>query len=115
MQTALPDLLRIAPSIRAGIQERTRGNLAALEAAIAGCPSMQLLPVEGGWSAVLRVPRLQSDEDLALRLLDRGVLVHPGYFFDFESEGYVILSLLTDAAIFRDGIEVIMKTLNDEH
>lgn len=114
VQTALPDLLRLAPSIRARIQERTRGNLAALGAAIAGRPSIQLLPVEGGWSAVLRVPRLRSDEDLALRLLDEGVLVHPGYFFDFESEGYLVLSLLTEPGIFREGVAIIVKTMNGE-
>jgi aspartate/methionine/tyrosine aminotransferase len=61
--------------------------------------------VEGGWYAVLRVPAVQSDEELAIRLLeDRGVLVHPGYFYDFASAGYLVISLLTQMEEFREGI-----------
>ncbi|HYO75213.1 MAG TPA: pyridoxal phosphate-dependent aminotransferase, partial [Thermoanaerobaculia bacterium] len=104
VQVALPELLRIAPRIRASISARTRANLDALRAAFADTPAVRVLPVEGGWSAVLRVPRLMSDEELALALLDRGVLVQPGYFFDFEREGYLVLSLLTEEETFRGGV-----------
>jgi hypothetical protein len=62
-----------------------------------------VLPIEGGWSAVIRVPRVMPDEDLALALLDRGVVVQPGYFFDFASDGYIVVSLLTREDVFAEG------------
>ena len=104
VQVALPELLRVGAHIRAAIHARTRENLDQLRAALRTKPSMQVLPVEGGWSAVVRVPRIGTDEELALRLLDRGVLVHPGYFFDFAQEGHFVLSLLTEPATFAKGI-----------
>ena len=103
VQVALPDLLRIAPRIREAIRARTRANLATLRTA--NMPAAQVLPVEGGWSAVIRVPRIMSDEDLALALLDHGVVVQPGYFFDFPHEGYLVVSLLTPEETFAQGIE----------
>jgi len=68
-------------------------------------PSARVLPVEGGWSAVIRVPSVQSDEELALALLGRGVVVQPGYFFDFPSEGHLVVSLLTGEAVFAEGVQ----------
>ena len=104
VQAALPDLLRIAPQIREAISQRTRTNLDTLRAAVATIPAVHLLPVEGGWSAVIRVPRVMSDDELALALLERGVVVQPGYFFDFAAEGYVVVSLLTREEVFTEGI-----------
>jgi hypothetical protein len=109
VQVALPELLAIAPRIRAAIQERTSANLAALRAAIATYPAAAVLPVEAGWSAVIRVPRIESDEALALRLIEEhGVVVHPGYFFDFDTDGYFVVSLLTEPEIFGEGIRRII-------
>jgi alanine-synthesizing transaminase len=102
VQIALPDLLRIAPEIRDGISRRLRRNLETLRMHLK--PSAQRLPVEGGWSVVLRVPRIMTDEELALALLDRGVVVQPGYFFDFPAEGYIVLSLLTREKVFGTGV-----------
>lgn len=102
VQAALPELLRIGRRIREAISQRTRANLATLRAALP--PSMQALPVEGGWSAVIRVPRVMPDEELAIALLDRGVVVQPGYFFDFEKDGYLVVSLLTREDVFAEGI-----------
>ncbi|MFL6244932.1 MAG: pyridoxal phosphate-dependent aminotransferase [Thermoanaerobaculia bacterium] len=104
VQVALPDLLRIAPRIRNAISERTRANLATLRRVFEPVPAARVLPVEGGWSAVIRVPRVQSDEELALAMLDRGVAVQPGYFFDFETEGHLVVSLLTPEKVFAEGI-----------
>jgi alanine-synthesizing transaminase len=104
VQVALPELLRIAPAIRGAISHRTRTNLLRLQDTLRGVPSARVLPVEGGWSAVIRVPRVMTDEELALALLDRGVLVQPGYFFDFASEGYLVVSLLTEEKSFAEGV-----------
>ena len=104
VQAALPELLRIAPRIRAAISERTRRNLAMLREAMANMPSARVLPVEGGWSAVIRVPRTRTDDELALALLERGVVVQPGYFFDFASDGHLVVSLLTPEDVFAEGI-----------
>jgi len=109
VQVALPELLAIAPRVRDAIRERTGANLLLLQQLIAGRTDWQLLPVEGGWTAVIRVPRVVSDEELALRFLrQHGVIVHPGYFFDFDREGYFVVSLLTRPGVFAEGIERVM-------
>lgn len=100
----LPGVLALAPCIREGILARLRENLATLRAALAGMPEAELLEPEGGWSAVLRIFRPIGDEDLALALLEHGVRVHPGYFFDFATEGYLVLSLLPEPLAFREGM-----------
>ncbi|GAC1437551.1 MAG: pyridoxal phosphate-dependent aminotransferase [Thermoanaerobaculia bacterium] len=103
VQQALPDLLRIGASIRESICTRLERNLHALRATLPA--SITLLPVEGGWSAVLQLPR--TDDDIALSLLDRGVIVHPGYFYDFDRDGFIVVSLLTEPAVFDEGVERI--------
>ena len=103
VQVALPDILRIAPRIHEAISQRTSSNLRKLRETFASVTSAQVLPAEGGWSAVIRVPRVGSDEDLAIALLERGVAVLPGYFFDFADEGYLIVSLLTREDVFAEG------------
>jgi len=109
VQHALPELLRIAPRIRDAIRARTRENLDILTRAIERAPSARLLPVEGGWSAVVRVPSIESDEELALRFIEQsGVVVHPGYFFDFDSDGYFVVSLLTRPDVFAEGIRRVV-------
>ena len=109
VQAALPELLRIAPRVRAAISARTRANLGILRGALKDLPAAAVLPVEAGWSAVIRVPRLMSDEELALALLDRGVLVQPGYFFDFPTDGFIVVSLLTPEETFAEGVRRIAE------
>jgi alanine-synthesizing transaminase len=105
VQVALPKLLAIAPRIREAIRQRTRANLETLRTSVAAQAEWQLLPVEGGWTAVIRVPRVVGDEELALQFLERhGVVVHPGYFFDFDREGYFVVSLLTRPDVFAEGV-----------
>jgi len=66
--------------------------------------------VEGGWYAVLRVPALGTDEDLAIDLLRKmGVIVHPGHFYDFAVEGHLVLSLITEPAVFREGVARLLQ------
>ena len=112
VQVALPDLLRIALRIREAISARIRANLDALRSAMGDARSASVLPVEGGWSAVIRLPRIESDEDFAVRLIaDHGVFVHPGYFFDFPSDGYLVLSLLTPEKEFGEGVRRIVSII----
>ena len=106
VQEALPEILRLAPRIRRAIAGRTAGNLGHLAAVLAAHPALELVPPEGGWAAVLRIPRLLPDEEVALALLDEaGVLVHPGYLFDFPDDGYLVLSLLPEPGRFAAGVE----------
>lgn len=103
-------LLGLAKGIQAGILARLRSNLAALDAELARRPSLGRARVEGGWSAILRVPALEPGDDLALRILrDAGVLVHPGHFFDLPGDGYLVCSLLP--AEFPEGIARVAEIL----
>jgi alanine-synthesizing transaminase len=105
VQRALPGVLELAPRIRTAILERLRENLETLRKALDGHPNLELLLPEGGWAAVLRSSDPASDEDLALRLLDEaGVRVHPGYFFDFTTDDYLVLSLLPKPGTFAEGV-----------
>ena len=105
VQHALPRLLALAPGIRAAIGARTRENRERLRAALGPESPLTLLHAEAGWYAVLRVPATRSEEDWALALLADGVLVHPGYFFDFTAGAHLIVSCLPEPAVFRAGIE----------
>ena len=105
VQHAAGQLLARGREVRERILDRVRANLATLESAVAASPSCTLFRVEGGWSAVLRVPALRSEESLVIDLVEReGILVHPGFFFDFPREAYLVVSLLPEPATFRDAI-----------
>ena len=91
--------------IRAQIQARLKRNLESLRAHATAFPAVAVLPVEGGWSAVLQVPSVGSEESLILTLLDQDeVLVHPGYFFDFPREAFIVISLLVEPELFDRAI-----------
>jgi alanine-synthesizing transaminase len=114
VQRALGDVLAVAPTIRAAILERLHSNLAALEGAFGDFPAVEIYRPEGGWSAVLRVPRLVTDEELVLGALRHaGVLVHPGYFFDFETDGFLVLSLLPEPGCFLEGVRRLAVYLGE--
>ena len=105
VQIARPHLLRDGAAIREQIHERISSNLAALRRAAAEHPAMSVLKVEGGWSAVIKVPAYRSEEALVLELLvEDQVVVHPGYFFDFETEAFVVISLLVEPETFARGL-----------
>jgi alanine-synthesizing transaminase len=95
VQVALPALLARRAELQSPILDRLRRNLDLLRAGLSGAAAT-LLPPEGGWYAVLRVPATLPEEERVTRLLDeRSVLVHPGFFFDFPDEAFLVLSLLT--------------------
>jgi alanine-synthesizing transaminase len=109
VQLAAPRLLEAGASMRAAILDRLRGNLDQLRARLAGHAAVSLLEPEGGWSAVLRVPAVLSEEALVLRLLEEArVLVHPGYFFDFATEAFLVVSLLPEPAAFSEAIDRLL-------
>jgi alanine-synthesizing transaminase len=113
IQLAAPVLLEQRKNIQPLLLDRVRTNLAKLDRALANQKSCQRLQVEAGWYAVLRVPVTQSDEDLAIDLLRKtSVLVHPGHFYDFSSDGYLVLSLITPPERFRQGIDRVLQFLN---
>lgn len=109
IQHALPELLVASSSVTQAIGARCRENLAQLRA-ILGASSVTALRVEGGWSVVLRLPNVTTEDDFVLGLArQRGALVQPGWFYDFESEPLVIVSLLGEPAMFREGIEQLAE------
>jgi alanine-synthesizing transaminase len=112
VQLAAQVLLDQRHQIQPIILDRVRTNLVELDRQLASHPSCTRLLVEGGWYAVLRVPARGTDEDLAIRLLrEASVSVHPGHFYDFPNEGYLVLSLITEPAHFREGIARMLQVL----
>ena len=109
VQLAAAELLHRGAAVRSQIASRIVANYRALQTAVAGAPSCRVLRSEGGWYAVLQVPSLESEEDLVLRLLADGVLTHPGYFFDFPRESFLIVSLLPPEASFADGVSRVLR------
>jgi alanine-synthesizing transaminase len=104
-QLALPSMLAERKNIQPQMLQRMRSNLSVLDAKLATQSLCHRLTVEGGWYIVLRVPALGSDEDLAIALLrNSGVLLHPGHFYNFPGEGYLIASLITKCEEFAEGI-----------
>ena len=106
VQAAAPAILRLARALRSQVRDRAAENLAALDAWTQMEPSCSRSAVGGGWSVLLRRPVVEEDDDaFALRLLlQEGVLVHPGHFFDLPREGVLALSLLPPLDIFKKGL-----------
>ena len=110
IQCAIPTWLRDRAAPQRQIRERLERNLAALDAILLRQTLVTRLEVEAGWYAVLRVPGLQPEEETALELLlERGVVVHPGGFFGFSGQGWLVISLLAPETDFRRGIEAIAR------
>jgi alanine-synthesizing transaminase len=113
IQWAVPALLEQRRNVQRQLLGRVQGNLAELDRQIAGQQSCQRLQVEGGWNAVLRVPVTRSDEELAIALVRKqAVLVHPGHFYDFPRDGYLVLSLITPEPEFSEGITKLLGYVN---
>ena len=109
VQMALPSLLEGRTSFQRQVRRRLARNLAELDRQVGSHATCSRLKVEGGWYAVLRVPATRPEEDLAIELLTKhGVYVHPGHFFDFPSDGYIVVSLLTPEGEFTEAIGMLL-------
>jgi alanine-synthesizing transaminase len=112
IQHALPTLLAQRSAFQHQLRVRLRANLKELDRQLADQKLVERLEVEGGWYVPLRVPATRSDEDLAIELLERqSVLVHPGHFYDFPGDGFLVLSLLPTREDFRKGFQRVLKHL----
>lgn len=105
VQLAAEAFLDQRKQIQPILLDRLRTNLGELDRQLIQHPACARLQVEGGWYAILRVPVLQSDEELAIRILRDGrVSVHPGHFYDFAGDGHLVVSLIAEPEDFREGI-----------
>ncbi len=110
VQVAARVLIAAGEDVRGRILARVRGNYGRLALEAAAHPAVTRLHADAGWSAVLRVPSTRTEEDLVIDLLERdGVLVHPGFFFDFEQEAYLVVSLLPQEDVFAEGVRRVLE------
>jgi alanine-synthesizing transaminase len=110
VQWALPAFLEQRSGFQRQVLARLHQNLTELDRQLAGQKSCSRLKIEGGWYAVLRVPATRSDEDLAIALLTtHGVYIHPGLFYDFPADGCIVVSLLTPASVFAEGMRLLLS------
>ena len=113
VQLAAPEFLATRTSFQKQVMARVKANLNELDAQLSSQTACNRLACEGGWSAVLRVPAEQTDEELAIALLkERGVHVHPGHFYDFAQPGYAVVSLIVPEAEFAEGIRRVLAHVN---
>ena len=109
VQHAVPALLAVGETVAAQIAERIRANYRTLQRLAADHAASRVLHVEGGWYAVIQVPATRSEETLVIELLERDhVLVHPGYFFDFPREAFLVVSLLPDPDLLSQGVRRVL-------
>jgi hypothetical protein len=105
IQLAAPVLLQQHSVFQQQLMDRVRKNLAHLDAQLAQEKGVTRLEVEGGWYAVLRIPATRPDEEFAINLLENhDVYLHPGHFYDFPGDGYLVISLITPEQDFQEGL-----------
>jgi alanine-synthesizing transaminase len=112
MQWAVPTLFEQRHSLQPQLLQRIRENRVTLQGLISSQPACELLDADAGWYAVLRVPARGSDEDLVIDLLQKqNVIVHPGHFYDFPKDGFLVLSLIAPTEVFNEGVVRLLKFL----
>ena len=112
VQLAIPKFLELRAGFQKPLLARARENLVELDRQLSKQKACSRLEIEGGWYVVLRVPATRSDEELAIELLNkRSVYVHPGHFFDFPSEGYLVVSLIAAEQEFAEGVRLLLSML----
>jgi alanine-synthesizing transaminase len=111
-QLAAPELLRRRAEFQGPILKRIATNLATLREFAATNQRLQPLWPQGGWCLPVRCVGIRDDEEFAIRLVkDEGVLIQPGYFFDFEDEETIVISLLPEPEVFREGLTRLIRAL----
>jgi len=109
VQDAAGDLIACGAAVRRQIQERVRANAASVGALLASHPGCDMLSAEAGWYVVVRVPALVEEEELVRSLLTKhGVLVHPGFFYDFPSEAFLVASLLPSSEVLLPALAKVL-------
>jgi alanine-synthesizing transaminase len=109
VQWAAAALLGLREQVQKQILDRVRSNRDFLASQIGTESPWRVLECEGGWYAILEAPRIHGEEDWVLTLLSEdNVLVQPGFFFDFEREAFLVVSLLTPPDAFRAGVRLIL-------
>jgi alanine-synthesizing transaminase len=112
VQTSAASLIASGAGMRAQILARAGRNLDSLATVVSRHPALNLLTPEGGWSAIVRVPAVGTEEDLVVSLAeDEGVLVHPGYFFDFAHEAFLVVSLIVPPDEFDAGVAAVARAI----
>jgi aspartate/methionine/tyrosine aminotransferase len=113
VQCAASRLLALGARNQERLRARVHANLAALAEALPAASACRMVRADGGWCAVVQVPAILPEEELTLSLLEKdGVLVHPGYFFDFPREAFLVLSLLPEPPRFAAGLQRILSRLD---
>jgi alanine-synthesizing transaminase len=113
VQVAAQDVMHRGAAVRQQLLDRVRANDTRLRVCAARHPAIDVLPAEAGWSAVLRVPAGDGEEALVVRLVqEEGIIVHPGFFFDFPREAYIVVSLLPEPDIFESGVSRVLERVD---
>lgn len=113
IQLAAPVLLQQRAMFQQQLMTRVRRNLALLDSQLAAKNHLERLEVEGGWYAVLRIPATRPDEELAIELLEKhDVYLHPGHFYDFPGDGYLVVSLITPEQDFSEGVARVLAAVS---
>lgn len=113
VQNALPFWLAKREKAQAQIRARTGKNFSFLKQQLQGAHPAELLNLEGGWYATLRLPKTQGEEEWCLEFLEKDrVYVHPGYFFDFHDEAYIVLSLLPEPPVFKKAVSLVLDRIS---
>ena len=109
VQLAVGTLLERTGPVVDQIRRRVRANYATLRSLVRRFPACGVLHTEAGWYAVVQVPATRSEEALVIDLIERDrVLVHPGYFFDFPREAFLVISLLPAPAAFAGPVTRVL-------
>ncbi len=114
IQCALPSLFEQRRSLQPQLRQRIRENRVCLKNLLSSQSDCELLDADGGWYAVFRVPSRRSDEDLVIDLLQKQrVIVHPGHFYDFPKDGFLVVSLVTSTEVFQEGVSRLLHFLKE--
>lgn len=114
VQHALPSLLKLSTKIQNQILTRVLNNYSYLKEQVHSESVCRVLPVEAGWYAILQVPKIMSEEELIIELLEKdNLIVHPGYFFDLQMEGYLVVSLIVSPNVFQLGINKLLSRVDE--